>query len=98
MFASALALGLSISLPLGLLSAVLTLRASARRDGRLVLVATGMLVLLLIPGIALQCVDAAAGSFFGWLLGTLLGAGIGIAAGLVPWRTATPLEARETRR
>lgn len=93
-FPSALVLGLVIGAPLGLLSAVASLRASRRRDARLALVATGMMGLLLLPGIALQCVDAPAGSFPGWLLGTLLGSGAGITVALRPWR-AHPRAARE---
>lgn len=88
-FTSTLALGLAIGAALGLASAGLTLRASRRRDGRLALVATAMVAVLLLPGIALQCVDAPAGSFVGWFLGTLLGSGSGIALALLPWQAAT---------
>lgn len=89
-FASALGLGLAIGLPLGSLSAAVTLRSLPRRDGRLALVSTGMVALLLLPGIALQCVAAAAGTFSGWLLGMLLGSGSGVAAAILPWRAGVP--------
>src|SRR4030095_11666590 len=89
--ASAFGLGLAIGLPLGLFSAAFTLRSSPRRDGRLALVATVMVVVLLLPGIALQCVGLPFSSFLGWLLGTLFGSGFGIAVALIPWRGARPL-------
>lgn len=89
-FTSALGLGCCLGLPLALIGALATLRSSRRQDGRLALVATAMVAVLLLPGIALQCVGAPAGSFPGWLLGTLLGAGSGIAVALVPWRAQRP--------
>jgi hypothetical protein len=48
-----------------------------------------MVGILLLPGIALQCVDSPAGyagSLAGWLLGTLVGAGAGIGLALFPGR------------
>jgi hypothetical protein len=80
--ASALGLGLAVGLPASLLGAVSTPRRVHRRDRRLVAVAAGMVTLLLLPGIALQCVGEARGTFLGWLLATLLGSGAGIALGL----------------
>ena len=85
-FASALVLGLVTGVPLGALAGLITLRSSRPRGVRLVWVATGAVGALLLPGIALQCVGAPAGFFFGWLLGTLLGSASGIACGLVAWK------------
>jgi len=89
-FASALGLGLITGAPLGALAGLLTLRVARPRGVRLVLVSTGAVGALLLPGIALQCVGAPAGSFSGWMLGTLLGVASGVALALVPWETRGP--------
>ena len=84
---SAFGFGVIAGVPLGALAGFISLRSARPRDVRLVLVATAAVGVLLLPGIALQCVGAPVGSFFGWLLGTLLGAASGIGGALVAWGT-----------
>jgi hypothetical protein len=85
--ASAAGLGLVTGALLGALAGLVTLRGSRPRNARLMWLATGMIGVLLLPGIALQCVGAPSGCFVGWQLGTLLGAASGVAVALVPWQS-----------
>ncbi len=77
---SALCFGLVTTLFVALVSAFLVLDG-AFRPSRALLPA-GMLFILLTPGVALQSVGTSFGVFAGWMVGTAVGAYLGIAAGI----------------
>lgn len=75
---SALCFGLATTLFVGMVASVLVL--GGRSAGRPLLPAA-MLVVLLLPGVALQSFDTSWGVFSSWLLGTAVGAYAGVASG-----------------
>lgn len=78
---AALCFGLVTTLFFGVVSALLVLAEHGRTPTRPLLPAAVLLVLLL-PGVALQSVDTSFGVFLGWLAGTALGAYLGVAGGI----------------
>lgn len=77
---SALCFGLLTTLFVGLVSAILMLGAALRPVNPLLPAA--VLFILLVPGVALQSVDASFGVATGWLAGTAAGAYLGVAGGV----------------
>lgn len=77
---SALCFGLVTTFFFGAASALVVLSEGRRWSARPFLPATALLVLLM-PGVALQSVDTSFGVFGGWLAGTGVGAFLGIAIG-----------------
>jgi len=71
----------SVTLFFGAVSAVVLIGRSGERSIRPIFPA-GMLLVLLAPGIALQSFDTSWAVFGSWILGTGLGAYLGIAAGI----------------
>jgi hypothetical protein len=78
---SALCFGGVTTLFFGAVAAFVALRGSSRPPVR-PLIPAAMLLLLLSPGVALQCIDTSWGVFLGWLLGTGGGSYAGVAAGI----------------
>jgi hypothetical protein len=78
---SALCFGLVTALFFGAAAAFLAISTARTGPVRPPLPA-GMLLLLLAPGVALQCVGTSWSVLAGWLLGTALGAHTGVAAGI----------------
>lgn len=77
---SALCFGAVATLFFGIVSAFLA--PGAARSPMRPLLPAAMLLLLLAPGVALQCVDTSWGVFGAWLLGTAAGAYMGVAGGM----------------
>lgn len=78
---AAICFGLVTTLFFGVVSALLVLADHAPTPTRPLLPAA-VLVVLLLPGVALQSVDSSLGVFLGWLAGTALGAFLGVAGGI----------------
>ncbi|MFQ5416271.1 MAG: hypothetical protein ACE5FL_04385 [Myxococcota bacterium] len=78
---SALCFGLVTTLFFGAIAAFLVLKDSRHPPVKPIL-AAGILLILLAPGLALQSVGAPLGVFAGWLAGTAAGAFTGVAAGI----------------
>ena len=78
---SAMCFGLVVTLFFGIVSAVVCIGHSRERPIRPILPAT-MLFVLLAPGVALQSYDTSWAVFAAWMLGTGLGAYVGVAAGI----------------
>lgn len=78
---SAMCFGLLITLFIGTVSAVLLIGRSRERSIRPIFPAAVLLVLL-APGVALQSFDTSWAVFWAWILGTGLGAYLGVAAGI----------------
>ena len=79
--ASALCFGLVASLFIGTVAAFVAL-GDVRHAPIGPLLPAAMLLLLLVPGVALQSVGTSWGVFAGWLLGTAFGTLAGVAVGL----------------
>lgn len=77
----ALCFGLLATSFVGIISAVVVPGAGGRRFVRILLPAA-MLTVLLAPGVALQSVDTSGRVLVGWLLGTAIGACVGVASGV----------------
>lgn len=78
---TALCLGLVATLFVAVVAAFFVLGDSRHAPIRPLLPAA-MLLLLLVPGVALQSVGTSWGVFAGWLLGTAVGAYLGVAFGI----------------
>ena len=78
---SALCFGLVASLFIAAIAALLVL-GDSRRTSMSPLLPAAMLLLLLAPGVALQCVGTSWGVFAAWLLGTAGGSYLGITLGM----------------
>lgn len=78
---SALCFGLVTTLFVAMVASLLVLGGGRGAAGRSLLPAS-MLVVLLLPGVALQSVGTSWGVFSGWLLGTAVGAYAGVASGV----------------
>lgn len=64
----------------GIVSALIVPRVRGRRFG--ILLPAAVLTMLLMPGVALQAVDTSGQVLIAWLLGTAIGAFVGVASGL----------------
>lgn len=64
----------------GIVSALIVPRVRGRRFG--ILLPAAVLTMLLMPGVALQSVDTSGRVLVAWLLGTAVGACVGVASGL----------------
>lgn len=76
----ALCFGLIATFFVGTVSALIVPRARSRCTG--ILLPAAMLTMLLMPGVALQSVDTSGRVLAAWLLGTAVGACLGVASGL----------------
>lgn len=77
---SALCFGLVTTLFFGAVSAILVLKGGHHPPVKPIL-AAGILLVLLAPGLVLQSVDTSFGVFAGWLAGSAVGALLGVAGG-----------------
>lgn len=76
----ALCFGIIATSFVAIVSALIVPRACGRRFG--ILLPAAMLTMLLVPGVALQSVDTSGRVLAAWLLGTAIGACVGVASGL----------------
>lgn len=81
MAVGALCFGLMTTFVFGGLSAFLVIVDSDHQSNE-PWIPAGILLVLLLPGVALQSVDTSFGVFAGWLVGTALGAYFGVAGGM----------------
>lgn len=86
---SALCFGLITTCVFGTIAAFLVMRNQGGRSVPPFLPAAALLALLL-PGVVLQSVDTQLSAFVGWLLGTAIGAYVGVAVGI--WARSTFLK------